>query len=221
MPAGHKPRHSRKAAWGWQCRRQFGSSQRPSSPHATASTRFQKAPHRQPMFLPTAAHKLLGHSMLPRMSRTTAPSPQPRQNDRRIRHFRYSTRGLRRHRCCKPERRYARRSGRGLRRLPGPVPKASASRRGLPRVRSTSCPCIIFRPREPGIGLVARRGFHPPVIPPSPACGLLQFFRCRASGECLVGWRLRARPYGSRILFRWVGDGKLCSRVLTRALDRN
>ena len=99
---------------------------------------------------------------------------------------------------------------------PGPIPKASASRRGLPRIRSTSCPCIVFRPREPGIGPVAWRGINPPVIPPSPACSFLQFFGYRTPGECLVSWRLRARRHGSGILFRWFGDGELCGRVLDR-----
>ena len=103
--------------------------------------------------------------------------------------------------------------------LPGPIPKASASRRGLPRIRSTSCPGIVFRPREPGISPVAWRGIHPPVIPPSPACSFLQFFHRRTPGECLVSWRLRARRHGSGILFRWFGDGELCGRVLPIATD--
>jgi hypothetical protein len=175
------------------------------------------------MFLPsirsgaTSLHQIAGalNARRDQVRLAMPPTPQPRQSDRRISHLRRHTD------AASPERRSLGGSGRGLRRLPGPVPKASASRRGLPRIRSTSCPCIIFRPREPGIGLVARRGIRPPVIPPSFACGLLQFFRCRASGECPVGWRLRTRHYGSGILFRWVGDGELSSRVLSRVLDRN
>src|SRR5258708_1704659 len=100
--------------------------------------------------------------------------------------------------------------------LPGPIPKPFAGRRSLPRIRPTRCRGIIFGPSEPRIGAVAWGGVYPSVIPPSPACSLLEFFHRGAIGECLVGLGVGARRHRSRNLFHRFGLGELCGIVLSR-----